>query len=196
MAALTRPIGEAVHSALVGAAKADGANGSFAAARWHVVHVCILADGGRPTHDGARADRSIDARIAADWTGGGAAMASGLFVMPPRAAEVLPPASAERDGSRCNASRRLVLPDARIAGGDLASHVALRRTRRKLSLEDAAHGDADVAAPDGTLAVWPAWARAFVHHRRPGCVQGDARIAYLRVNVASPAPHVESSGSE
>ena len=72
-----------------------------------------------------------------------------------------------RDGfedGRCDESRRILLPDVRVAAGDIISHVVYRHqiakiraaSRRAYRNVDAKEG---VAAPDGTVLIWPAWAR-------------------------------------
>ena len=53
--------------------------------------------------------------------------------------------------------RRLLIPDVRIAAGDLASHLSLR--------EGAAEREGSLPAPDGSLVAFPSWARAFIDDR-------------------------------
>ena len=51
----------------------------------------------------------------------------------------------------------MLIPDVRIAAGDLASHLSLR--------EGAAEREGSLPAPDGSLVAFPSWARAFIDDR-------------------------------
>lgn len=71
-----------------------------------------------------------------------------------------------------SSQRRLLLPDERIAAGDLASHIVMRhrdmqggRLPATQSTINAASGE--FAAPDGSIFIFSPWARAFVDDIAP-----------------------------
>ena len=78
--------------------------------------------------------------------------------------------------------RRILLPDVRVAAGDIISHVVYRHEIAKIRAASYRNVDAKegVVAPDGTVLIWPAWARGVVQHHEYGCERSE-RALYVRV---------------
>ena len=89
-------------------------------------------------------------------------LANGVFFLPSAVRSSVPPEAAdapETSVANCSSSRSLIVPDWRTgAAGDLQAHLELR--------EPLGQGDTGgLAAPDGTLFVYPPTARSFVFQR-------------------------------
>ena len=160
MAPLLSPIGATVRSALT--------RNESSSTRRMEVHACMLAAG--RALDSSLARLSIEALSPIET--GRTVHAAGIFFLPP----------ADVTDAACAESRALVLPDVRVAAGDLDSHLSFRRALSAATAEQAkyvaSHGS--ITAPDSSVFVFPPWARAFAHHRAPHC-EGDAQHAlYFR----------------
>lgn len=128
------------------------------------IHACALSAG--QLLDSEIAQRSLDAVAPSNRE----PTAVGTLLLPTSAladtdSPLTPAGTAGFSADTCSlpASWRLVLPDARTAAGDLASHVHYRRTL-EASADRAGDGDdatdASIVLTDGAVFVVPAWARA------------------------------------
>ena len=93
-------------------------------------------------------------------------LASGVFFLPSAARSSVPPDAAdapETSVANCSSSRSLIVPDWRTgAAGDLQAHIELREHMRQTDT-------GGLAAPDGSLFVYPPTVRSFVL-QRPRCI--------------------------
>ena len=193
MAVLLSPIGATVRHALLHLQRNQSRSRSTP---FYVVHACVLVAYSGAL-DTAAADKSIDELTSTEDLA--PAAARGIFFPPssaPSSNSGAPQAHAAatrdmrglpegRNGfeyGRCEESRRILLPDVRVAAGDIISHVVYRHEIAKIRAASYRNVDAKegVVAPDGTVLIWPAWARGVVQHHEYGCERSE-RALYVRV---------------
>ena len=91
-------------------------------------------------------------------------LANGVFFLPSAARSSVPPDAAdapETSVANCSSSRSLIVPDWRTgAAGDLQAHIELREHMGQTDTDTGG-----LAAPDGSLFVYPPTARSFVLQR-------------------------------
>lgn len=150
------------------------------------VDVCQVGEGFVDSH---AATRMLE--TAANRSAGGAVAMGMLF--PPRSSVLVEGAAAAEPDAEpnadhddgCASTRRLLLPDVRIAAGDLNSYLSMRE---RYDAGRTSPLDKGMDAADGSIFVFPPWARALAvpMHRSWQCEQQQSR--------SSRYPHTAQPG--